>query len=434
MRPAFALVVALVLWALAGFAAAFGLLPLKAWAIAGAVLAGVALLDAGVLLRIATPQVRRDLARVVPVGVETEAWLHLHPAGRGTLHVEVFDLLPGDWPVRGLPRTLPLHGGREASVSYRFTALQRGAADLAGVHVRIWSPLRLWRQRRVVALPQKVRVYPNFAPLARFALFSAEQASRVVGAHIARNRGEGTEFQQLREYRVGDSLRQIDWKASRRSHKLISREYQPERNQQVLLLLDTGRRMLARDDALAHFDHVLDASLVVSYLALRQGDAVGLLASGGPRRWLAPQRGLGAVDTLLNTLYDLHAEPVATDYLAAATELALRQSRRSLVMLVTNVRDEDIEDLLAAVRLLQRRHLVCVASLRESALDHGLDRVPLTLDQAIGVGALAQYLDDRDRAHKALRSRGVAVLDVTCAQLPAALVQHYLEVKRAGRL
>jgi uncharacterized protein (DUF58 family) len=285
-----------------------------------------------------------------------------------------------------------------------------------------------------VPLAQQLRVYPNFAPLARFALFSAEQASRVVGAHIARHRGEGTEFQQLREYRVGDPLRQIDWKASRRAHKLISREYQHEKNQQVLLLLDTGRRMLAKDDALSHFDHVLNAALVVSYLALRQGDAVGLLASGGPSRWLPPKRGLGAVDTLLNTVYDLQAEPVATDYLAAATELTLRQSRRSLVLLVTNVRDEDVTDLLAAVTLLQRRHLVCVASLREVALDQGLERPVQSLDQAIGLGALAQYLDARDAAHKALRSRGVTVLDVTCAQLPAALVETYLSVKRAGRL
>jgi uncharacterized protein (DUF58 family) len=114
---------------------------------------------------------------------------------------------------------------------------------------------------------------------------------------------------------------------------------------------------------------VLDASLVVAYLALRQGDAVGLMASGGDSRWLAPQRGLGAIDTLLNATYDLEARPVATDFLEAATQLSLRQRRRALVMLVTNVRDEDFEDLLAAVRLLQKKHLVCVASLREKVLD-----------------------------------------------------------------
>ena len=434
MRPAHGLVAALLAWALLGAFVAFGVLDREVWTAVGVAIGGLAVIDALWLARIPTPRVRRDLPRVVPVGVETEAWLHLHAEGRGRVRVEAHEGLPGDWPLRGLPRALRLAPGRESSLAYKFTALDRGGVELAGCQLRLASPLRLWRQRRTVALAQTLRVYPNFAPLAKFALFSAEQASRVVGAHIARHRGEGTEFQQLREYRVGDPLRQIDWKASRRAHKLISREYQHEKNQQVLLLLDTGRRMLAKDDALAHFDHVLNAALVVSYLALRQGDAVGLLASGGAHRWLAPQRGLGAVDRLLNAVYDLQAEPVATDYLAAATELAVRQSRRSLVLLVTNVRDEDIEDLLAAVKLLQKRHLVCVASLREVALDHGMDRPVDTLEHAIGIGALAQYLDARDAAHKALRSRGVTVLDVTCAQLPAALVETYLSVKRAGRL
>ena len=103
----------------------------------------------------------------------------------------------------------------------------------------------------------------------------------MVGAHLRRRRGEGTEFQQLREYRLGDSLRQIDWKATQRARKLISRDYQDERNQQVMLLVDTGRRMLARDDGLSHFDHVLNAALLVAYIALRQGDVVGLLAAAG---------------------------------------------------------------------------------------------------------------------------------------------------------
>jgi uncharacterized protein (DUF58 family) len=277
-------------------------------------------------------------------------------------------------------------------------------------------------------------VYPNFAPLAKLALVGAEQASRVVGAHLKRRRGEGTEFQQLREYRTGDSMRQIDWKASQRMRKLISREYQEERNQQVMLLLDTGRRMLARDGALAHFDHVLNAALMVAYIALRQGDAVGLLAAGGDSRFMAPRRSLATVDTLLNTVFDLEARPVATDYLEAATLFAAHQSRRCLVLLITNARDEDIEDLVAAVRQLQRRHLVCVASLREGVLDESLHQPVRGFDDALHVAAMAQYVEQRARTHRALRSQGADVLDVTCSELPAALVEHYLAMKRSARL
>jgi uncharacterized protein (DUF58 family) len=434
MRPAARLVWVFVLLAVAGIAVAFERLPGEAWWLAAG---GVLLLAAGDALQLSrrpTPIVERDLPPVLPLGPEREIVLRLRSGGHGGQRVSVHDLHPGLWPVRGLPRTFVLRAGRESALSYFVLPVARGAYEFPGCQLRLWSALRLWTQRRTVPVSSKVKVYPNFAPLAKFALFSAEQASRMVGAHLQRRRGEGTDFHQMREYRVGDSLRQIDWKATSRAHKLISREYQEERNQQVVIMLDTGRRMLARDGRIGHFDHVLNASLVLSYLALRQGDAVGLLAHGGPARWLPPQRGLGTIDALMAQLYDLDAEPVATDYLAAATQLSLRQRRRALVMLVTNGRDEDIEDLIACAKLLQKKHLVCVASLREQVLDDTLLKPVEDLTGAIRAGAVAHYVDERRRAHDALRQHGITVLDVTCADLPAALVQRYLAIKRQGRL
>jgi len=143
---------------------------------------------------------------------------------------------------------------------------------------------------------------------------------------------------------------------------------------------------------------------------------------------------MGSIDTLLRASYDLQPQPVATDYLAAATELSLRQRKRSLVMIVTNVRDEDIEDLLAAVQLLKKRHLVCVASLREHALDEAMEEDVHDLPGAIQAAAVARYLEQRTAAHEALRNHRVMVLDVTSDELPAALVERYLAVKRQGLL
>ncbi|GAB2511609.1 DUF58 domain-containing protein [Pseudoxanthomonas sangjuensis] len=433
MIPAAPLVVLLALWGLSGLAVLFLDAPVAAWTATGAAIAALAGFDAWRLRRRETPNVTREIPEALPLGIEREVTLRVESPSRAQ-RVDVFDLHPGGWPSQGLPRRLKLAPQTASSFAYKLRPNERGDARFAGVQLRIASPLRLWKQSRVAGAPQQVRVFPNFAPLTRFALFSAEQASRLVGAHLKRRRGEGTDFHQMREYRIGDSLRQIDWKATSRSRKLISREYQDEKNQQVVLLLDTGRRMLAREGELAHFDHALNAALVVSYLALRQGDAVGLLAAGGDGRWVSPQRGMGAIDTLLRASYDLQAQPVATDYLAAATELSLRQRRRALVMLVTNVRDEDIEDLLAAVQLLKKRHLVCVASLREQAIDDALGDAVKDLSGAIRAGAVARYLEQRTAAHDALRSHRVMVLDVTAAELPAALVERYLAVKRDGLL
>lgn len=432
-RPAPALVVLAVAWGALGIAASFGVVPAAAWTIAGASLALFALVDLALLLRDAVPDVARRVPEALPLGVEREVLLQLEPGARRQ-RVDVHDLHPGGWDAGGLPRTLALEPGMVASVSYRLRPNARGTFAFEGVHLRLHSPLRLWRRLCLAGAAQRVRVFPNFAPLTRYALVSAEQASRMMGAHIKRRRGEGTDFHQMREYRVGDSLRQIDWKATSRVRKLISREYQDEKNQQLVVVLDTGRRMLARDGELAHFDHALDAALLVSYLALRQGDAVGLLAIGGEKRWVPPQRGMAAIDTLLRASYDLQPRPVATDYLAAATELSLRQRRRGLLMLVTNLRDEDIEDLLAAVRMLQKRHLVVVASLRERALDEVLGEDVRDVAGAVRAGATARYLAQREVAHDALRRHRVMVLDVTSEQLPAALVERYLAIKRDGLL
>lgn len=432
MRPGVPAIVLLALWGIGGMAVPLGALPIVGWWAAGGLIALLLLLDGAWLRRMPTPEVVRDLPDALPLGVERDIVLRLQSTRRQ--RVDVFDRYPGAWPMQGLPQGLSLRRGQATHFHYRLRPVARGNATFDSVQLRLHSPLRLWWQSRTAGNVQTVRVYPNFAPLTRFALFSAEQASRLVGAHLKRRRGEGTDFNQMREYRVGDSLRQVDWKATARARKLISREYQDEKNQQLVMMLDTGRRMLTREGELAHFDHALDATLVVSYLALRQGDAVGLLASGSERRWVAPQRGMGAIDALLKASYDVQPQAVATDYLAAATELSLRQRRRALIMLVTNVRDEDIDDLLAAVQMLQKRHLVCVASLRERELDEALSSPVKDLADAVHAGAIARYLEQRAAAHEALRRHHVMVLDVTCADLPAALVERYLAVKRDGLL
>jgi uncharacterized protein (DUF58 family) len=420
--------------ALPGALVVAGLIPLWKLAALTLLIGALAAGDALALRALPSPEVRRTLPAVVPVGVEREVSLTLRRTSRSPQTLDVHDLHPGGWTASDLPQRLRLTDARPLTLHYRLTPAERGPARFDGVALRLRSPLGLWQQLRVTGPEAALRVFPNFAPLARLALIGAEQASRVVGAHLRRRRGEGTEFQQLREYRTGDAMRQIDWKASQRARKLISREYQDEKNQQLLLLLDSGRRMLARDDALSHFDHALNATLLVAHMALRQGDAVGLMCFGSELRHVPPSRGPGTVDVLMDAVYDLKPSMVASDYPGAAAELLRRQPRRALLIMVTNVRDEDIDELLLAVQQLKRRHLVCVASLREAIVDRTLADPPTDPDSALLSAAMALYAEARTRAHAQLRANGAEVLDVTAAELPAALVEHYLAIKRAGRL
>jgi len=435
MRPGSLLLGLLFGWMLLGVLASLDMLPVLAWFAAGGVLAMLLLIDGWRLQRAPSPRLQREVPPVVPLGLDMLVRLRLQPAERGLPIVDVHDLHPGGWTVRGLPQRLKLAPAAELALEYAVTPGERGPAVFAGCHMRIHSAWRLWTQRRTVGLVNTVRVYPNFAPLAKMAGLSVELASHSIGARLQRRRGEGTEFQELRDYRVGDSMRKIDWKATARMGHFISREYREERNQQIVLLLDCGRRMLAKDGALAHFDHVLNASLSLAYIALREGDAVGLLACTGPtQRWLPPQRGGNGMDLLLGTGYDLQATAAPTDYLAAARALQERQRRRALVILVTNVRDEDDSELAMAVTLLAQRHLVLVASLREQAVEQAAKRAGENLEQAIRSASAMHYMAGRERVHDDLNRRGVMTLDVECAELSSALIERYLRLKRESRL
>ncbi|MEO8809690.1 MAG: DUF58 domain-containing protein [Rhodanobacter sp.] len=435
MRPAPALLWLLLGWTVLGVLASVGSLPLSAWLAGGMLVAVLAAIDGWRLRRLPSPSVLRDVVPVMPLGPEARVGLRLRGATRRSQKLRLHDLHPGGWAVRGMPRTLVLARGSDVELDYAVTPDARGQFTFEGCQLQLRSPWAIWTTRRVLGAPSTVRVYPNFASLAELAGLSVELASRSVGARLQRRRGEGTEFQELRDYRVGDSLRKIDWKATARASRLISREYRDERNQQVVLMLDCGRRMLAQDDQLVHFDHVLNASLALASIALRQGDAVGLLAcTGQEQRWLPPQQGSGGLDMLLGAGYDLHAQPLATDYLAAASALQAHQRRRALVVLITNVRDEDDAELRAAISMLSRRHLVMLVSLRELALDRAAATPGNELEDSIRSAAAMHYLAERERMHEALRREGINTLDVSCNELSGALIERYLALKRSSRL
>jgi uncharacterized protein (DUF58 family) len=255
-----------------------------------------------------------------------------------------------------------------------------------------------------------------------------------IGVKRHQRRGEGNDFYQLREYRAGDSLRQIDWKATSRYRKLIAKDYQDERDQQILFMLDCGRRMRHTQDGDAHMDQALNAMLLLSYVAAKQGDAVGFLTFGGVQRWQPPRKGGNVIQHMLANTYDIETTTEAADYLEAARQLMPLQRRRALVVIITNTRDEDNDDLVSAIRLLAQRHLVVVADLREEILDRAQQREVQDFPAALRFHGVQDYLEKRDRSHEQLRHHGAYTLDLLAKQLPIALVNEYQLIKASGRL
>lgn len=434
MKPAPRLLIALALLALLGLLAVWLPALAQAWKLLGALLLGLALLDLLRLRRLPMPRLSRAVRSSIPLGVWSKVGLTLENESDTALELQIHDHHPGDFRVEGMPRTLHLPARRQATLGYRLLPPRRGDGWFAGVDIVLTSPLALWRQKRFAALRERLQVFPNFREIAHYALLATDNHLSQMGVRRRQRRGEGSDFHQLREYRTGDALRQIDWKASSRYRRLISKEYQDERDQQLVFMLDCGRHMRHQDAGGAHLDHALNAMLLLSYVADRQGDAVGFLSFGGISRWQPPMKGGHVVRRLLERTYDIDSTLQSSDYLAAAHQLMPLQRRRALVVILTNSRNEESGDLRRAAALLARRHLVVIADLREQSLDSAVERPVHDLSSALLFQGVVDYLSARRQAHESLRHQGALVVDSVPQQLAINLVNAYLDVKAAGRL
>ncbi|MFV3414092.1 DUF58 domain-containing protein [Pseudomonas nitroreducens] len=395
----------------------------------------LSLADALWLRRTPSPELRRQLSGNLPLGRWSEVRLQFHHRYAQPQRITVFDHLPAGMDFEYLPQTVELHPGEQTELGYRVRPLSRGHFVFPRCEIELSSPLRLWKGRRYLEQRDETRVYPDFARLYGAELMAVDHWLNRIGVRAGQRRGLGLDFHQLREFRDGDTLRQIDWKATARKRTPIAREYQDERDQQILFLLDCGRRMRSHDGDLSHFDHSLNASLLLAYVALRQGDAVGLMTFAGDQpRHLPPAKGSAQLTALLNSVYDLRSSQRPADFPAAVQAVLTRQRRRALVVIVTNLRDEDDEELVAAVKRLGRQHRVLVASLREEVLDR-LRQSPVEgFEEALAYCGAVDYLNARAGLHEKLMAHGVPVLDARPSQLGPELISRYLGWKKAGAL
>lgn len=405
------------------------------WQLGGSLLLALTLADAWIARRIGNPlTVERQMAQIWPVGVVQTVHLRLGGAKRA-VRGELYDLHPQAFPADALPLSFNIESSRWAELSYQLHPNERGEHHFGSVQLRLISPFRLWQTHYEAGEAATVRVFPNFARITQYALLATDNRLSQLGVLRHRRRGEGADFEQLREYRRDDSLRHVDWKATSRLRKLIVREYQDERDQQIIFLLDCGQRMRSRDDDLSHFDHTLNAMLLLAYVALRQGDAVGFGTFAHPSpRFFQARKSTATVQLLLNATYDLQPTLQTPDYFAASEMLHRHVRKRSLIILLTNLRDEDDSTLQPALVHLRQRHLVLVASLRETGLDRLLNKPVDDFDNALSYAAAIDYRQARHAQVSRLRAQGINVLDTNPPQLPVALVNRYWEMKRCGTI
>jgi uncharacterized protein (DUF58 family) len=391
--------------------------------------------------RQSSARLTRALPAAFAVGVKRRLNVSVTVQGEQAWQCDVHDHADSTLTTQGMPLRLRLAGGRRVESEYEVTPTRRGAITFAPADVRVTSRWGLCELVDRVGTTDTRHVYPDFAQVARYAWLAGDRRLQEIGVKTYHKRGQGTDFKQLSEYRIGDPVRHLDWRATLRLNKPIVREFQEERDQCVMLLVDCGRRMRADDRQGAigatHFDQVLNAVMLLTYVALKQGDAVGALTFGTPageQRSVAPRKGMPTLNALMGQLYDVQPTPTHSDYLAAAQELLRRQRKRSLVIIITNFRDEDSAELRHALRLLRSRHLVLLTSLRERVVGELMTQPLVNGDAAVDVASAHLYEQARRDAFNRLAARDALMLDAEPERLGIELVNRYRALKRAGTI
>ena len=333
-------------------------------------------------------------------------------------------------------RRLELPAHLEVEEHLELAPLRRGIGTGGTIDLRILGPLGLaWRQSRVEA-PWTATVYPSLRGTSLRALPMQAMRRREAGLRSVRYRGEGRLFEGLREWVPGDDTRIIDWKATARRGKPIARQYEDERRQQVMLLVDAGRLLTAEVDGVPRLEAVVSAALHLAYAAVEHDDDVGLLVFADTiQRYVAPTRGRRALRAVLEGLAAAEGRLVESDYPAALRYLALHNRRRALTVLFTDVIDRTAsEALVAQAATLRPRHLPLAVTLRDPAMEALASMRPDDQAAAFQRAAAEELLNAREAALAEMRSRGVMVLDVLPSAAATALVERYQLLKRKGAL
>lgn len=411
--------------------------PLTAVALAyNALLFAVVTADLGLMVRLAPVECTREVAKELSLGIPNSVALRIINRRRREARLLVKDEAPEGFEVEGNLAYLRVPARTEVRHRYHVTPRRRGDYAFAALNFRFFGPLGLLALQRRVPQPQQVRVYPNLTQVREFDLLARRGRLLQAGLRLSRWRGRGTEFESLRDYLPDDDFRRINWKASARRARLTSHEYEAERSQNVLMVLDLGRLMTTEHQGMSKVDYAVNAALLLGYVCVSAGDRVGLLLfSSQIEGYLPPGRGKAQVFRLLRELYRAEPKMVEPDYAGAFHYLNMRSRRRTLVVVFTDIVDPAVsQDLVAQMRALFPAHLPLCVTMKDASLAamaaHEPADLPSTYQRAVAIKALR----DRDEALAVLRNGGVLVLDTRPEDLTVDLVNRYLEVKARALL
>lgn len=326
--------------------------------------------------------------------------------------------------------------GAQTVATRPVTPVARGSETLDAVYVWFEHPLGALRRRVRFVQPQAIRVYPDLSAVERYGSLHVRNRVIEAGLRRMRLRGAGTETETVREYESGDSFRAVNWKATARRGRLMVAQYEVERSQNVIVVLDAGRLMTATLGDQRKFDYAITAALSVASIAALANDKTGVVAFAAEiLRAYAPRSGSRSTAAIAAELYDLEPRFEESDYERAFAYVRTHVRKRSLVLFFTDMVDPVAQSsVLAQIGTIARRHLVACVFMNDAAIDRAIEAEPATREAVYEMGVALELREERRAAAAVLARMGVRVIDVPASQLSTALIEEYLQIKQRGLL
>jgi uncharacterized protein (DUF58 family) len=386
-------------------------------------------------------EVRRIWSLRPTLAVPSYVKIAVRNSGRVPVHARIVDETPATLQLTPSEVELGVPAGASAESQYPILPSQRGDANLNRIYVRYQSPLRIAERWAVASAPQTVTVFPNLDEAKQHTLYLIRSRQVELEKRRRRQRGQGREFDSLREYREGDELRDISWTATARRNRLVTRVFQIERSQAVWIVLDAGRLLRAKVAEpgripISKLDYAANAALSLAQIAMHCGDRVGLLAYGrNIQQNLNAGRGPHQMRAIVEALAHVRGEAGEADHGRAVHTLLGEQKRRSLIVWITDFAETaTTPEVLEFAMHMANRHLIVFAAMGQPDLNALAAATPQTTGDMYRHVAALEIADRRSALLGALRQRGVLVLELMPGMLASSLVNQYMDVKERGLL
>ncbi|MGI8811586.1 MAG: DUF58 domain-containing protein [Pyrinomonadaceae bacterium] len=371
------------------------------------------------------------------IGGQTSVRLSVRNGARVPLRLKIKDEFPPEMRLDDERESeMALDPQTAGEFSYRLTPPRRGSYRFGTTAVRVLSQFGLVWSQGSLGDERSVKVYPNMRRAREIELKALGARSFLAIQRRAVRRGEGREFESMRDYVRGDELRHISWTATARRARLTTRQYQIERDQTVMIAIDGGRLMTGRIGDETKFDTAIHASLALMSACARAGDNCGLLVFGRRvKRYLPPRRGVEHIDAVLEALHDIEPELIEPSYARAFQFIASNSKKRAFVVILTDLIDkESSRELINSLRLLRPRHLPLVVTIGDRDLNAAVSKPPAEIKDVFLQSAAEEIIHQREQALRLVETLGGLALDVTTQTLGPKLLESYLRVKERGLL